>query len=75
MFCSIMVLPVRGGATISARCPLPSGATMSRMRLVVSFRAWIGDFHAEALLGVERRQIVEIDLVTEVLRRVEIECC
>ncbi len=32
MFCSSTVLPVRGGETISARWPLPIGATMSITR-------------------------------------------
>ncbi len=37
MFCSSTVLPVRGGDTISARCPLPMGATMSITRGERSF--------------------------------------
>ena len=36
MFCSITVLPVRGGATISARWPLPIGAIRSITRGVKS---------------------------------------
>ena len=36
MFCSSTVLPVRGGETISARWPLPSGATMSITRADLS---------------------------------------
>jgi hypothetical protein len=32
MFCSSTVLPVRGGATIKPRWPLPSGATRSITR-------------------------------------------
>ena len=32
MFCSSTVLPVRGGATISARWPLPIGETISMTR-------------------------------------------
>ena len=36
MFCSITVLPVRGGATISARWPLPIGAIRSMTREVMS---------------------------------------
>ena len=35
-FCSNTVLPVRGGATISARWPLPSGETMSITRALLS---------------------------------------
>ena len=34
MFCSITVLPVRGGATTRARWPLPMGATRSMTREV-----------------------------------------
>ena len=34
MFCSITVLPVRGGATIRARWPMPIGAIRSMMRWV-----------------------------------------
>jgi hypothetical protein len=34
MFCSITVLPVRGGATISARWPLPIGVIKSITREV-----------------------------------------
>ena len=36
MFCRITVLPVRGGATISPRWPLPIGATRSMTRVVLS---------------------------------------
>jgi hypothetical protein len=32
MFCSSIVLPVRGGATISPRCPLPIGTIRSSTR-------------------------------------------
>ena len=34
MFCRIIVLPVRGAATIRPRCPLPSGVIMSSTREV-----------------------------------------
>ena len=68
-----MVLPVRGGGHDQRPLPLAerrhdvedaAGGVLAR---------GVGDFHAEALLGVERRQIVEIDLVAQVLRRVEID--
>ena len=36
MFCIRIVLPVRGGATISPRCPNPTGARMSIARVVSS---------------------------------------
>jgi hypothetical protein len=32
MACRIIVFPVRGGATIKPRCPLPTGAIRSRTR-------------------------------------------
>src|SRR5258705_5092266 len=38
MFCSMTVLPVRGGATMRARWPLPSGEIRSMMRVVTSAR-------------------------------------
>ncbi|MNE14032.1 hypothetical protein D3C80_1068900 [compost metagenome] len=43
MFCSMTVLPTRGGATIRQRWPLPSGATMSMTRPERSFSvgSWI----------------------------------
>ncbi len=45
MACRSIVLPVRGAATISARCPLPSGAMRSSTRVdrtsgSVSSRMW-----------------------------------
>ena len=33
--CRIIVLPVRGAATINPRCPLPTGATRSSTREVM----------------------------------------
>jgi hypothetical protein len=36
MFCISTVLPVRGGETIKARWPLPSGETMSMTRADLS---------------------------------------
>jgi hypothetical protein len=35
-FCIRMVLPALGGATISARCPLPRGASRSTTRMLRS---------------------------------------
>ena len=50
--CSIIVLPVRGGATIKARCPLPSGVSRSMTR-VVSGSAPVSSFsHCSGLMGV-----------------------
>ena len=37
MLCSIIVLPVRGGATINPRWPLPMGEIKSITRGVLSF--------------------------------------
>ena len=49
MFCSSTVLPVRGGATISARWPLPCGETMSITRADLSLMV------GSALSSVELR--------------------
>src|SRR5580765_266182 len=38
MFCNSMVLPVRGGATISPRCPLPTGVSRSITRALTFSR-------------------------------------
>ena len=35
MCCSMIVLPLRGGATIKARWPLPSGVSRSMTRVVI----------------------------------------
>jgi hypothetical protein len=63
MFCSSTVLPVRGGATISARWPLPIGATISMTRAGRVLDGRILDLELQPLVGIERRQVVEIDLV------------
>jgi hypothetical protein len=73
MFCSITVLPVRGGATISARWPLPSGATRSMTRVVRSFLVGSFEFELEPLRRIERRQVVEVDAMPDLLRLVEID--
>jgi hypothetical protein len=73
MFCRITVLPVRGGATISARWPLPIGATMSMTRRERSLGR-IFDFHASALFGrIERRKVVEMDLMAGGVRILEVD--
>ena len=51
-----IVLPVRGGATIRARWPLPSGVSRSITRVVIGVLA---GFQLEPLFGVDRRQVVE----------------
>jgi hypothetical protein len=73
MFCSSTVLPVRGGATISARWPLPIGATdVDHARRQVLLGR-VSTLQLQPLVGIERRQIVEIDLVAELLRVLEID--
>jgi hypothetical protein len=62
IFCSRTVLPVRGGATTSARCPLPIGATRSTIRVSMCFG--LGLEH-EPLLGVQRRQVLEVHQVVD----------
>jgi hypothetical protein len=57
-FCSSTVLPARGGATISPRCPLPSGATMSQSRMLTSPS---GRLEVQALVGVAWLEVVEAD--------------
>ncbi len=70
MFCSSIVLPVRGGATIRPRWPLPIGTIRSMTR---------ADRLSEAvsslmlLLRVERRQVLEEDLLARPLRRLEVD--
>ena len=56
MCCSRIVLPLRGGATISARWPRPSGVSRSMTRVVSGLRA---GFQAEPLVRVDRRLGVE----------------
>ncbi len=73
MFCISTVLPVRGGATIRARWPLPIGATMSITLAERSFRVGILELQPEALIRKQRRQVVEIDLVLGFFRVFEIE--
>ena len=64
MFCSITVLPVRGAATMSPRCPFPMGVSRSMMRVVNSSGSCSS---TQVLVRVERRQVVEEDLVARAL--------
>ena len=73
MFCIITVLPTRGGATIRQRWPLPSGATMSITRPERSFRVGSSISMCHPLLGIERGQVVEVDLVADVLGVLEVD--
>src|SRR5579862_9659994 len=59
MDCSIMVLPVRGGATIKPRCPLPTGEQVEH----AAGHVFLGGFHLKAALRIERGQVVEEDFV------------
>ena len=68
--CSSIVLPVRGAATIRARWPLPSGS----MQVEDAAREVLGRrLHADALGRVERRQVVEEDLVLRAVGRLEVD--
>ena len=73
MFCSSTVLPVRGGDTISARWPLPIGATMSMTRADRSFLVGSSSSILQPLVGIERRQVVEVDLVAGLLGVFEVD--
>ena len=52
MCCSRIVLPVRGGATISARWPLPSGVSRSITRVVSGVGPVSSCSHSSGLIGV-----------------------
>ena len=56
MCCSRIVLPVRGGATIRARWPLPSGVSRSITRVVSGCGP---GFQPQPSLGIDRRELVE----------------
>ena len=60
MFCRSMVLPVRGGATISPRWPLPMGVMRSITR-AEKFDFSVSRFRR--CIGIEGGQVVEEDLV------------
>ena len=64
---------MRGGATISARWPLPIGRddVDNPCRKVLSGRVF--ELEPEPLIGKQRRQIVEIDLVLGLFRVLEIQ--
>ena len=70
MFCSSIVLPVRGGATIRPRWPLPIGVIRSMTR---ADRLSAVGLELDALLRVERRQVVEEDLLAGALGRLEVD--
>ena len=64
---------MRGGETISARWPLPIGATMSMTRAERSFLVGVLELHLQPLVGIERRQVVEVDLVARLVRVFEVD--
>ncbi len=55
--CRIVVLPALGGATMRARCPLPSGMTRSMTRVIRQVRLGL---QPQPLLREERGQVVEV---------------
>jgi hypothetical protein len=73
MFCSITVLPAFGGATIRPRWPLPIGAIMSMTRLVMFSSLPMSRSSSSVLGRVQRRQVLEQDLVLGGLRRLAID--
>ena len=70
MLCSSIVLPVRGGATIRPRWPLPMGVSRSITRPEKLSR---DGFELQARVRIERRQVVEEDLVARFLGRLEVD--
>ena len=70
IFWSSIVLPALGGEVISARWPFPIGASRSMMR--VSSPPDLG-LEVELLLRIERRQVVEQDLVGAPSRALEVD--
>ena len=70
MFCSSMVLPVRGGATMRPRCPLPMGVNRSITR---AERFSPRRLELEPLLRIERREVFEEQLVARLLRLLEVD--
>ena len=73
MFWRITVLPVRGCATIRPRWPLPIGGDDVDDAAGIVLARRVLRFHLEPLVGIERRQIVEMDLVALLLGVLEID--
>ena len=61
MFCSIIVLPVRGGATMRPRVPLADRREQIDQTRVVYSSGIV--LETQLLVRIERRQVVEEDLV------------
>ena len=70
MDCISTVLPVRGGATMRPRWPLPMGREQIHDAAADAFA---DGFHLDALLRVERREVVEEDLVARFFGRLEVD--
>ena len=70
IFCSSTVLPVRGGATISMRWPLPIGVTRSTMRMFSSFGVGLQE---QPLVRVQRREVLEVGLLGHRLGVLEVD--
>ncbi len=70
MACSSMVLPVRGGATINPRWPLPSGVIRSMTR-ADRFSAF--GLERDALERIERREVLEEQLVAGLVGGLEVD--
>ena len=69
-FCNSMVLPARGGETISPRWPLPSGREQIHDACA---RVIASSFELDPLLRIQWRQVVEEDLVARFVRRLEVD--
>ena len=69
MACRSIVLPVRGGATIRPRWPLPTGAIRSSTRDDMFVRR----LELDAVLGIERREVVEEDLLARHVGVLEVD--
>ena len=70
IFCSRIVLPVRGGATITPRWPKPSGVTRSTTRMLISS---LRRLELDPALRMERRQVVEADLLAQLVGILEVD--
>ena len=70
MFCSSIVLPVRGGATMRPRWPLPIGVIRSMTR---ADRFSAVRLELEPLLRIERREVLEEQLVARLLGLLEVD--
>ncbi len=67
MFCNSTVLPVRGGATIGRAGPLPDRRDDIDDAGGKVLLGRVFDLELQPFIGIKRRQIVEMDLVTDFL--------